>query len=119
MNSLYHNDTDNCGRPNIPVKTKIKVLFSHSMFNMVDEQSETLIKYRISFINFLDFPDQFQDAKTIWLFREKLSRTGRYRIIWNELQRKLELKGIRVKKGSVQDATFITSGPRHLKHDEQ
>ena len=29
----------------------------------------------------------------------------------NELQKQLELKGIMVKKGSAQDATFITSDP--------
>ena len=69
-------------------------------------------------MNFLDYPDLLPDAKTIWYFRERLSRTGRDRIIWNELQRQLELKGIKVKKGSAQDATFITSDPGHVKHDE-
>jgi len=118
LNDLYHYDTDNGGRPNIPVKTMVKVLFLQSMFNLVDEQAETLIKDRISFMNFLDYPDQYPDARTIWLFRERLSKTGRDRIIWNELQRQLELKGIRVKKGSAQDATFITSDPGHVKHEE-
>ncbi len=118
LNDLYHNDTDNGGRPNIPVKTMVKVLFLQSMFNMVDEQAETPIRDRISFMNFLDYPDQYPDARTIWLFRERLSKTGRDRIIWNELQRQLELKGIKVKKGSAQDATFITSDPGHVKHDE-
>ena len=118
MNDLYHNDTDSSGRPNIPVKTMVKVLFLQSMFNMVDEQAETLIRDRISFMNFLDYPDQYPDARTIWLFRERLSKTGKDRIIWNELQRQLEVKGIRVKKGSAQDATFITSDPGHVKHDE-
>ncbi len=118
MNDLYHNDTDHDERTNIPVKIMIKVMFLQSMFNMVDEQAETLIKDRISFMNFLDYPDQYPDARTIWLFRERLSKTGRDRIIWNELQRQLELKGIKVKKGSAQDATFITSDPEHVKHDE-
>jgi hypothetical protein len=30
----------------------------------------------------------------------------------------MESKGIRVKKGSSQDPTFITSDPGHGKHDE-
>ena len=42
----------------------------------------------------------------------------RDRIICNELPRQLESKGIRVKKGSAQDATFITSDPGHVWHDE-
>ena len=40
------------------------------------------------------------------------------RIIWNELKRQLELKRMKVKKGSAQDATFITSDPGHVKDDD-
>lgn len=94
LEDLYHNQTDQGGRPNIPVTTMVKVLFLQSMYNMVDEQAETLIRDRISFMNFLDYPDLLPDAKTIWFFRERLSKTGRDRIIWNELQRQIELKGI-------------------------
>ena len=118
LKDLYRNDTDQGGRPNIPVTTMVKVLFLQSMFNMVDEQAEKEIRDRISFMNFLDYPDHLPDARTIWYFRERLSKTGRDRIIWNELQRQLELKGIRVKKGSAQDATFITADPGHEKHEE-
>ena len=43
LRDLYHNDTDKGERPNIPIITMVKVLFQQSMFNMVDEQTETLI----------------------------------------------------------------------------
>jgi hypothetical protein len=99
LNDLYHNGTENGCIPNIPVNIMVKVLFLQSMYNMVDEQAETLIKDRISFMNLLDYPDQYPDAGTIWLFRERLSKTGRDRIIWNELQRQMESKEIKVKKG--------------------
>jgi IS5 family transposase len=118
LNDLYHNESEKGGRPNIPVKTMVKVLYLQSLYNLADEQAEKKIHDRISFMNFLDYPDQYPDARTIWLFRERLSKTGRDRIIWNELQRQLESKNIRVKKGSAQDATFITSDPGHVKHDE-
>ena len=118
LKDLYGNDTDQGGRPNIPVTTMVKVLFLQGMYNMVDEQAEKEIRDRISFMNFLDYHDHLPDAKTIWCFRERLSKTGRDRIIWNELQRQLELKGIRVKKGSAQDPTFIRADPGHEKHEE-
>ena len=54
LNDLYHNDTDNGGGPNIRVKIMIKVLFLQSMFNMVDEQAETLMRYMISFMNLVE-----------------------------------------------------------------
>ena len=118
LNDLYDNDTDRGGRPNIPIITMVKVLYLQSLYNLVDEQTEKEIHDRISFMNFLEYPDLLPDAKTIWYFRERLSRTGRNRIIRNELQRQMESKGIRVKKGSAQDTTFITSDPGHVKHDE-
>ncbi len=81
MNDLYHDDTDHDERKNIPVKIMIKVLFLQRMLNMVEQQAETQIRDRISFMNFLDYPYQYPDARTIWLFRERLSKTGRDRII--------------------------------------
>jgi len=49
---------------------------------------------------------------------ERLSTTGRDIVIWNELQRQLDSKGIKIKNGTIQDATFITSDPGHEKYLE-
>ena len=65
LKDLYHNDTDRGGRPNIPVITMVKVLYLQSLYNLVDEQAEKDIHDRISFMNFLDYPDIHPDAKTI------------------------------------------------------
>jgi len=40
---------------------------------------------------------------------------GKDKKIWQELQRQLDSKGLKVKKGVIQDATFITSNPGHKK----
>ncbi len=47
-----------------------------------------------------------------------MSKTGRDKRIWQELQRQLDSKGLQVKKGVIQDATFITSDPGHAKADK-
>jgi IS5 family transposase len=39
-------------------------------------------------------------------------REGKLDSIWQELQRQLDAKGLVVKEGSIQDATFITPDPR-------
>jgi len=96
----------------------VKILFLQSLYNLSDQQAEKEIHDRISFMNFLDNPERLPDARTIWLFRERLSTTGRDRVIWNELQMQLDSKGIKIKKGTIQDATFITSDPGHEKHLE-
>jgi len=46
------------------------------------------------------------------------ARAGRDRAIWEELQRQLDEKGLGVKKGVVQDASFITSDPGHARADK-
>ncbi len=118
LKDLYHNDTDKGGAPNIPVTTMVKVLFLQSIYNLSDEQIEKEIHDRISLMNFLDYPDRLPDSTTIWMFRERLSTTGKDRVIWNELQRQLDSKGIKIRKGTMQDATFITSDPGHEKYQE-
>lgn len=69
-------------------------------------------------MNFLDYPFLLQDAKTIWHFCERLSKTGKDQIIWDELQIQMELKGIKVENGYSYGATFITSDPGHEKREK-
>ncbi|MEM3431597.1 MAG: hypothetical protein QXT72_04185 [Candidatus Micrarchaeia archaeon] len=49
------------------------------------------------------------DAKAIGHFRRLLLKTGKDKTIWEQF----ELKGITVKNGTIQDATFITLDPDH------
>ncbi|MEM3499002.1 MAG: transposase [Conexivisphaerales archaeon] len=74
--------------------TMVKILFFQSLYV---KQAEKEIHDRISFMNFLDYPDLLPDSKTILFFREGLSRTGRDNIIWKELQRQLDSKGIKIR----------------------
>ena len=66
---------------------------------------------RISFMHFLNFPDKIPDSRTVWLFRERLSSTGKDKVIWKNIREQFEKTGITIKKGTVQDATFIESDP--------
>jgi len=43
------------------------------------------------------------------------AETGKDREVWGELQRQLDAKGLRVRKGVVQDASFITADPGHAR----
>jgi transposase, IS5 family len=44
-------------------------------------------------------------------FESGLKQTGKDKAIWKELQRQLDAKGLKVKRGSIQDATFIEADP--------
>jgi len=66
---------------------------------------------QISFRRFLGYPESIPNATTVWLFRERLAETSRDKLIWAELQRQLDEKGLRVWKGVAQDASFISANP--------
>jgi IS5 family transposase len=108
---LYDNKTDKGGHPNIDSVLMIKILVLQQWYGLSDQAMERGIADRLSFMKFLCFPETVPDSTTIWLFRERLTEKGKLESIWQELQRQLDDKGLVVKEGSIQDATFITSDP--------
>lgn len=108
---LYKNDGPQGGRPNIDEVVMVKLLVLQSWYGLSDPELERQVADRISFQRFLGFPESPPDYSTVWQFRERLASTGKDRELWEELQRQLEEKGLRVRKGVVQDATFITADP--------
>ena len=46
-------------------------------------------------------------------FRERLAENGVDKKIWAEMQRQLDTMNLKVQKGVMQDATFITADPGH------
>jgi IS5 family transposase len=110
---LYDNKTEKGGRPNVDEVVMVKMLVLQEWYGLSDPELERQANDRISFRRFLGFPGEIPDATTVWLFRERLAETGKDRELWAELQRQLDEKGLSVKKGVVQDATFITADPGH------
>jgi IS5 family transposase len=117
LESLYDNKTGRGGRPNIDVIIMLKALFIQQLYNLSDEQLERELTDRISFRAFLGTTEIVPDSTTIWLFRERLAERGKDKDVWDELQRQLDAMNLEVKKGIMQDASFITSDPGHAKKD--
>jgi IS5 family transposase len=111
VKDLYRNDTEAGGRPNQDEVVMVKILVLQSWYGLSDEEMEREAVDRLSFRRFLGYPDMVPDSTTIWLFRERLARTGKDRLVWAELQRQLDEKCLRVKRGVAQDASFITADP--------
>jgi IS5 family transposase len=106
---LFSNDTEKGGRPNYDPILMVKILLLQQWYNLSDPQIEREIRDRISFMNFLGYPDRLPDRNTIWYFRERLSKTGKDRLVFNEIRDQIMAKRIRVKPGTMQDASFIES----------
>ena len=107
LEKMYTNKTEKGGRPNCDVILMFKILILQQWYDLSDLGVERQMADRISFMAFLGFPDPFPDSRTIWLFRERMAETGTDKLVWAELQRQLDAKGLKVRRGIVQDATFI------------
>ena len=83
------------------------------MYGLSDPELERQANDKISFLKFLGFPEKIPDHSTIWYFRERLINQGKLELIWKELQRQQDAMGLKIKKGTIQDATFITADPGH------
>lgn len=99
------------GRPNCDVILMFKILILQQWYGLSDLEVERQIADRLSFMEFLGFPDPIPDSRTVWLFRDRMEKTGKDKQVWAELQRQLDAKGLTVKRGTIQDATFIESDP--------
>jgi IS5 family transposase len=111
LDEMYDNKSEKGGRPNCDVILMFKILILQQWYGLNDLEVERQMADRISFMSFLSFPDPFPDSRTIWLFRERMANTGKDKMVWAELQRQLDGMGLRVKRGTIQDATFIEADP--------
>ena len=51
--------------------------------------------------------DSIPNSSTIWLFRERISKTGVDKLVWAEFQEKIDLNNLKIEMGMIWDATFI------------
>ena len=76
--ALSYTDRTEGGRPPFDPVLMFKILVIQATNNLSDERAEFLINDRLSFMRFLGLglEDRVPDARTIWLFREKLTTAG-------------------------------------------
>ena len=118
LRDLYTNTTDKGGRPNFDEILMVKLLVLQSMYGLSDPELERQANDKISFLKFLGFPKKLPDQSTIWYFRERLIQHKKLDLIWEELRRQENILGLKIKKGTIQDATFITADPGHSPADK-
>src|SRR5258707_13236805 len=68
----------NAGRKPYDTILKFKIVVRQSLHNLSEEQTEYLIRDRLSFMRFpeLELEDPVPDATPIWLCREALAQSG-------------------------------------------
>jgi len=98
------------GRRPFDMVLMFKILILQSLYNLSDDATEQQILDRLSFMRFLGLSigDRVPDAKTIWLFREKLKESGVFSELFLEFDRFLKNNGFEAKKGQIVDASIVS-----------
>ena len=87
--------------------------------NLSDERAEFLINDRLSFMRFLGLglEDRVPDARTIWLFREKLTTAGAIKGLFEQFDTMLRQAGYIAMSGQIIDASLVAA-PRQRNTDD-
>src|SRR3989338_2401595 len=116
VSKIFHDNEKEVGRPHTDELVIVRSMLLQGWFGLSDPELEFQCHDRLSFRNFLGFPEIIPDFTTIWKIRDKLKEKGIDGEIWNELQRQLDEKGYKIKKGVIQDAAFIESDLGRKRH---
>lgn len=108
------------GRPPFDHVMMFKILVLQRVYNLSDDQTEYQINDRISFMRFLglNMSDRIPDAKTIWLFRDTLTRSNIIRELFDLFGKQLEKEHLITRVGTIVDATFVEA-PRQRNTREE
>jgi len=113
-------DHDQGGRPAWLPLVLFKAMIIQSLYGLSDAQMQFQITDRKSFQRFLGLSDAdpAPDEKTLWAFRERLSRLGLAEALFAAFGQHLQSRGLIARKGQMVDATFIEV-PRQRNSREQ
>jgi IS5 family transposase len=97
------------GRPPYDYVLMFKILVLQHFYNISDDQTEFCINDRFSFMQFLNLQlgQRVPDAKTIWHFKNELSREDMINKLFTLLHNQLLADGIILNKGTIVDASFV------------
>ena len=119
--ALARSDRAKGGRPPYDVVLMFKVLVLQTLYTLSDDQTEYQIRDRLSFMRFLGLAleDRVPDAKTIWLFREQLTKAGAVERLFARFDAALRAAGYLAMAGQIVDATVVEARRPRLTQDEK
>lgn len=111
--ALAYGDGAKGGRPPFDPVMMFKILVIQACNDLSDDRVEFLINDRLSFMRFLglSLTDKVPDAKTVWAFRERLTRAGAIDGLFARFDRAIREAGYIPMAGQIVDASLI-SAPR-------
>ena len=117
---LNYNKKNNAGAKPYDVLMMFKILILQRYYGLGDKQVEYQIIDRTSFKTFLGLEtgDKVPDEKTVWLFRENVTKTGLVKDLFILFKNHLLSKGLIFNEGQLVDASFAIA-PRQRNTREE
>ena len=117
---LNTNKKNNAGAKPYDVVMLFKILILQRYYGLGDSQVEYQILDRTSFKTFLGLEtgDKVPDEKTVWSFRERITKTGLVEELFEQFVSFLEEKELILNEGQMVDASF-TVAPRQRNTREE
>ena len=118
LQRIRNNDFVGCKGFDVVMMFKILVL--QALYNLSDDAMEYMIRDRLSFMRFLslDMTDKIPDAKTIWKYREELTKANLVKPLFKKFDEYLSEKGLQASGGQLIDATIIETLIQHNSTEE-
>ena len=121
LNKVFKKEAKGAGgRPPFDYVLMFKILVLQRIYNLSDDQTEYQINDRMSFMRFLGLHlgDRVPDAKTIWLFRDALTKANIMRELFDVFNKQLEDAHLITRTGTIVDATFVDAPRQRNSKDE-
>ena len=108
------------GRKPSPPLLMFKILVLQALYNLSDDAMEFQVRERFSFRRFLglSLEAKVPDAKTIWLFREQLTKAELMKPLFDLFDGHIRKSGFEAKKGQIVDASIVKVPIQRNKRDE-
>jgi len=121
MSALAYSDGAQGGRLPFDAVMMFKILVIQAANNLSDERTEFLINDRLSFTRFLGLglSDRVPDARTIWLFRERLTKAGAIQTLFDRFEAALRTSGYIAMSGQIVDASLIAAQKQRTTQEEK
>jgi len=99
----------NAGAKPFDVVLMFKLLILQRLHNLSDDGIEYQVRDRLSFMRFLglQLEDRVPDAKTVWLYRERLKALNLVDVLFARFDEQLAAQGYVARAGLMIDATFV------------
>lgn len=110
----------NVGELAYPPVVMFRVLLLQGWYGLSDPEMENALDDRLSFRRFagLSLEDEVPDHSTLWRFRERLAQAGLDEALLAEVTGQIERAGFMVKRGTLIDASLVSSAARRPRMSE-